>query len=148
MRVCFPRRMGNITSMTPAAKYWAGQKARWGFAISSYGKNPNELSANLIHLEQLSPVFLAPWSKVEDIMFSWKTIFPQAGVEGWFRDDPSLVHLFCTLFLTLLHQLHLRSSGLRYQRSCTPDLENRDPGLVEGGRNKIDCILRLGSLLV
>ena len=81
-------------------------------------------------------------------MFSWKTIFPQAGVEGWFRDDPSLVHLFCTLFLTLLHQLNLRSSGRISQRSGTPDLESRDTGLVEGGRKKIDCILRLGSLLV
>ena len=49
--------------MTPAAKYWAGQKARWGFAISSYGKNPNELSANLIHLEQLSPVFFGTMVK-------------------------------------------------------------------------------------
>lgn len=130
--VCFPRRMGNITSVTPAAKYWVGQTAHWGFSVSSYGKNPNELSANPIHLEQLSPVFLAPWSKVEDIMFSWKAIFPQAGVEGWFCNDPSLVHLFSTLFLILLHQFHLRSSSLRSQRSGTPDLESRDTGLVEG----------------
>ena len=31
----------------------------------------------------------------------------------WFQDDS---HLLCTLFLLLLHQLHLRSSGLRFRR--------------------------------
>ena len=30
---------------------------------------------------------------------------------GWFQDDSSALHLMCTLFL-LLHQLHLRSSGI------------------------------------
>ena len=32
-----------------------------------------------------------------------------------FRDDSRALHLLCTLFLVLLHQLHLRSSGVRYQ---------------------------------
>ena len=32
---------------------------------------------------------------------------------GWFQDDSSTLHLLCTLFLLLLHQLHLRSSGTR-----------------------------------
>ena len=30
---------------------------------------------------------------------------------GWFQDESSTLHLLCTLFLLLLHQLHLRSSG-------------------------------------
>ena len=30
---------------------------------------------------------------------------------GWFGDDSSTWHLLCTLFLLLLHQLHLRSQG-------------------------------------
>ena len=31
---------------------------------------------------------------------------------GWFGDDSGTLHLLCTLFLLLLHQLRLRSSGL------------------------------------
>ena len=36
----------------------------------------------------------------------------------------STLHLLCTLFLLLLYQLHLRSSGVRSQRLGTPDLDN------------------------
>ena len=35
------------------------------------------------------------------------------GAGRWFGDDSSPFHLLCTLFLFLLHQLHLRSSGIR-----------------------------------
>ena len=35
---------------------------------------------------------------------------------GWFQDDSSVLLLLWTLFLFLLHQLHLRSPGLRSQR--------------------------------
>ena len=53
----------------------------------------------------------------------WKTIFPQTRVEGgWFQDDSSALHLLCTLFLLLIHQLHLRSSRIESQRLETPDL--------------------------
>ena len=38
-----------------------------------------------------------------------------------FQEDSSTLHLLCTLFLLLLHQLHLRSSGIRSQRLGTPD---------------------------
>ena len=51
---------------------------------------------------------------------SWKTIFPCDG--GCFHDDSSTLHLLGTLFPFLLHQLHLRSSGIRSQRLGTPDL--------------------------
>ena len=42
-------------------------------------------------------------------LISRKTIFPQT--QGWFGDDSRTLHLLCTLFLLLLHQFHLRSSG-------------------------------------
>ena len=45
--------------------------------------------------------------------FLWKTIFPHAGWEGSFGGDSSTLHLLGTLFLLLLHQLHLRSSGIK-----------------------------------
>ena len=43
---------------------------------------------------------------------------------GWFGDDSSTWHLLCTLFLLLLHQLHLRPSGIRSQSLGTPALWN------------------------
>ena len=54
----------------------------------------------------------------------WKTIFPRTWVRGWFQDDLIPLHLLCTLFLLLLHQLHLRSSGIRSRRLGTPSLDN------------------------
>ena len=52
----------------------------------------------------------------------WKTIFPWTGVvRGWFPDDSSALQLWCTLFL--LHQLHLRSPGIRSRRLGSPDLK-------------------------
>ena len=53
---------------------------------------------------------------------SWKTIFPQIGrgvmVSGWFK------RIYYAFYLLLLHQLHLRSSGIRSQRLGTPALEH------------------------
>ena len=55
---------------------------------------------------------------------SGKTFFPWTG--GWrgsFQDDSSILHLLCILFL-LLHLLHLRSSGIRFQRLGAPVLNS------------------------
>ena len=43
-------------------------------------------------------------------------------MDGGGVDDLSALHVSCTLFLLLLHQLHLRLSGNRSQRLRTPDL--------------------------
>ena len=72
----------------------------------------------LCHLKQQSPTFVAAGISFTEDHFSMDP------GRGWFRDDSSTLFLLCTLFL--LHQLHLRSSGNRYQRLGTPDLE--DPG--------------------
>ena len=45
--------------------------------------------------------------------------------EGWFQGDTSTLDLLCILFLLLLHQLHLRSSG-RSQSLEAPDTEYFD----------------------
>ena len=42
----------------------------------------------------------------------------------WFQDDSSALHLLWTLFILLLHQLYLRSSGIRSQRLRTPALDH------------------------
>ena len=39
----------------------------------------------------------------------WQTTFPRTGKWGWFQDDSNALHLLCTLFLLLLHQVHIRS---------------------------------------
>ena len=43
--------------------------------------------------------------------------------EGGLGMIQSTLHLFCSLFLLLLHQLHLGSSGVRSRRLGTPGLE-------------------------
>ena len=54
-----------------------------------------------------------------------ETVFSMDGGEwGWFWDDSSALHLLCTLFLSVLHQFHLRSVGIRSQRLGTPVLWN------------------------
>ena len=50
---------------------------------------------------------------------------------GWFGDDSSALHLLCTLFLLLLHQLHLRSSGIRFWKLETPAVQPRDSEMSE-----------------
>ena len=41
----------------------------------------------------------------------------------WFGDNLNTLHLLCTLFLLLVHQLHLRSSSIRSWRLGTPAIE-------------------------
>ena len=62
---------------------------------------------NLV-LKQWSSTFLAPGTGEDDFPMG------QGGGDGrqWFGDDSSALHLSCTLFLLLLHQLQLRSSEL------------------------------------
>ena len=51
-------------------------------------------------------------------------IFLQTENGDGFRMSSSALHLLCTLFLLLLHQFHLRSSGLRSKRLGTTALED------------------------
>ena len=44
------------------------------------------------------------------------------GGSGIVWEDSSALHLLCTEFLLLRHQLHLRSPGTGSQRVGTPDL--------------------------
>ena len=71
-----------------------------------------------------SPNFLAPGSGFMEGNFSTDRV----GRE-WFGYDSGTLHLFCTLFLLLLHQLHLRSSDIRFQRLETPIRVSSSPGI-------------------
>ena len=50
------------------------------------------------------PNLLAPGTGIMEDNFSWTGCVRA----GWFRDGSNTLHLMCTLFLLLLHQLHLR----------------------------------------
>ena len=56
-------------------------------------------------------------------LVSWKAIFLGTRL-GWFHDGSSAFHFLCTFFLFFLHQLHLRSSGVRPQTLRTSALEH------------------------
>ena len=66
-------------------------------------------------------VFLVPGTSSAGDNFSMDGGVVGRG-EGVVQDDSSVFHLSCSLFLLLLHQLHLRSSGIRSQRLGTPGL--------------------------
>ena len=83
-------------------------------------------------LEQQSPTFLA--SGIGFMEESIPTDLGEGGRAEWFQDDSNALHLLCTLFLLLLYQLHLRSSGIRSWRLGNPALENETqviPGFIE-----------------
>ena len=67
-------------------------------------------------LKQKSSTFLAPGAGFVEDNFSmdWEQ------GRRWFRDDSCASHLLCTLFVLLLHQLHLRSPDSRFWRLGTP----------------------------
>ena len=80
-------------------------------------------------LKEWSPTFSAPGTGFVEDNFSRD----HCGLWGWFQDDSSTLNLLCTLFLLLLNQLHLRSSGIRSQRLGTPDLYTMTFWRMTGG---------------
>ena len=68
------------------------------------------------------------------VLFLWMTVFPRTEVGDGLRiihvHNTHELHLLCTLFLLLLHQLHLRSSGIRSRKLGTPDSEETLRGPV------------------
>ena len=66
-------------------------------------------------LKQGSPTFLVLGTSFREDYFPmdrWE--------KGWFQDDVSALYLLYTLFLLLLRQLHLGSSGIRSLEVGTP----------------------------
>ena len=52
-------------------------------------------------------------------MFVWAPVLGKS-----LPDGSSVLHLLYTLFLLLLHQFHLTSSGITSRRLGTPDIDN------------------------
>ena len=80
----------------------------------------------------------------------WKTLtlFPGTGMEdGWPQDDSSALHVLCILLLSLLHQLHLRSSNIRSRRPGTPVLVHGIEQQKSGSQcsHVCDGVLQRGS---
>ena len=89
-------------------------------AMGSYtaGLPVGQQHDHICTLEQQYPTFLAPGTGLVEDNFSTDL-----------GDDSSTLRLSCTLFLFLLHQRHLRKSGIRSQRLGTPALKNGGRGL-------------------
>ena len=74
---------------------------------------------------QQSPTILAPGTSLVKDNFSMHW----GGGGRWFQDDSSTLYLLCTLFLVMLHQLHLRLSGIRSQSLGSPGLSHPTYGI-------------------
>ena len=75
---------------------------------------------DFILLDQRSSTSLAP-----GISFLEDSVSTDGWCGGWFGDDSRALHRLCDLFLLLLlHQFHLRSSGIKSQRLVTPVLDD------------------------
>ena len=88
----------------------------WGACLAICWKYVTDIELNFQTnaLKQQFPTFLAPGAGfVEDN----SSMEAGAMVSGWFR----CITILCTLLL--LHQLHLRSSGIRSQRLGVPALK-------------------------
>ena len=106
---------------TNSCKSWASLKATLDLHILSTwdsGNCPWSLGSRLCYTAAVPTLF-----DTRD-GFCRRQIFHRVRVGRWvqgeIRDDSSTLYLLCTLFLLLLHQHYLRSSGLRYQRLATP----------------------------
>ena len=64
--------------------------------------------------------------------FCGRQFFYGLGWEGWFWDDSHALHLLCTLFLLLLHQLQLKSSVVRSGGLRPPTLMRGLPRWLSG----------------
>ena len=84
-------------------------------------------------LKQQSPTFLEPGTSFVEDNFSMDGV----GV-AW--DDPRALHLLRTLFLLLLHQLHLRLPGTRSRRLGAPAQRTQDSSTLLGGLHPLYCI--------
>ena len=81
-------------------------------------------SSSVAHLKAMVSNLLEPGTGFMKEYFLWMWS------RGWFQDDSSTVYLLCTLFLLLLQQLHLRSSGIRYWKLTTWVLDTGSWGHV------------------
>ena len=59
--------------------------------------------------------------------FYGRHFFHEPGVGGYFQDDSGTLHVLHALFLLLLHQLHLKSSSLRFRSLGTSGLQDTIP---------------------
>ena len=133
-----PQGLGHFWNFPPSAPFILPTTPRWTQTISVWPLHHPEtqlghpvllpslqklrdplLNTRWLLPEQRSPTY--PVSGTDLVVDSFSTSW---GGSGWFGDDSSALHLLCALFLLLLHQLHLRSSGIRSWRLGTPTLEN------------------------
>ena len=87
-------------------------------------------------LKQRPPTFLASGTG-----FLKHNFLKDLGVGLWFQNDSSSLHLLCSLFLLLLHELHLKSSGLRSRRLGAPEIGDNEKSRTWKNRNQLKGFL-------
>ena len=108
---------------------WSGRKGNDQGSPSGHfhGRIPRDVEGTKPHRregksgerQQLTPSalirllqFRLQWPRTSFVEDS----FPRTGVTGWCGSDSSTLHLLCTLFLLVLHQLHVRPLSFGSQR--------------------------------
>ena len=82
---------------------------------------------SVLSLKQQSPTFLAPETSFVEDNFSTDGM-------GWFGNDSSVLHVLHTVF-PLLHELQLRSSGIRSYRLRTPVFKDKVAAAGQSNQN-------------
>ena len=104
--------VSHLSYWGPLARHWGAEKSQPHVALSESW--PTES----INVTECSYGLCGPHSLRHQGLVSWKTIFPwtERMVLGWCKHTTFIMHLY----LLLLHQLHLRVSGIRSWRLGTP----------------------------
>ena len=101
-----------------------GEKSKTGLCVTKKLIAVQENWLMIGHVGWWSPAFLAPGNSFVEDNFSTD--------RGWGNGFRMIqIHLLCTLFLLLLHQLHIRSSGVRSQRLRSLPVAYFQNGCVE-----------------
>ena len=119
----------------------------WKAKIFSLIKSSLSVHSFLVHaFDEKSEKSLSR-SKVINLL-GWRTGFMEDNVSmdlgvGMVQDDSSTLQVLCALFLLILHQLHLRSSGIRSQTLGTPDSDHAYKGFLLSSK----CFIGLSFIL-
>ena len=141
LRACTHHRGGVVHLTEEAAWLWglvpSPSSPGYRVAVSAFGSGLVASESTLLHHMVLKcaglitivlKLAVQPWKKSRPSpnlypktavpnSFGTRAWFPGRTTvgEGWFQDNSSALHLSCPSFLSLLHQLHLRSQRLGIQ---------------------------------
>lgn len=96
------------------------------------------------HKLECSPAVPSLTGTRDQFHIRWFFHRPRSG--EWFQDDSSTFYFLDTLFVLLLHQLYLRSTGIRSWSLGTSDLNNRNASSHQSGGSKFKIRVLVGLI--